>query len=101
MIRSDTFFRSLGFAAAAAVGSVAWLVCLAPVLGGSRALGLWLVGLVAAWVGGLGGRPHRRVAVAIVTAAVGLGALVLVPGVHALVLVLAALLGVGRTACAP
>jgi len=36
MIRTDTFFRSVAFAAAAAVGSVAWLVCVAPVLGGRR-----------------------------------------------------------------
>jgi hypothetical protein len=101
MIRTDTFLRSVGFAAAAAVGSVAWLVCGAPVLGGRRALGLWLVGLTAAYVGGLAGRPYRRVAVTIVTAGVGLAMLALVPGIRELALALAVVVGVGRTACGP
>ena len=101
MIRTDSFFRSVGFAAGAAVGSVAWLVCAAPALGGRRALGLWLVALAAAYVGGLAGRPHRRVAVTLVTAGVGLAVLVVVPAIRELVLALAVVLGVGRTACVP
>jgi hypothetical protein len=101
MMRADAFFRSVGFAAAAAVGSVAWLVCTAPVLGGRRALDLWLVGLTAAYVGGLAGGVRRRVAAAVVTAGAGLGAVALAPGTRELALALAAMLGIGRTACVP
>ena len=99
MIRTDTFFRSVAFAAAAAVGSVAWLVCVAPVLGGRRALGLWLVACVAAYVGGLAGSARRRIAVAMVTAGVGLVIFAVVPAIRELTLGLAVVVGVGRTAC--
>ena len=101
MIRTDTFFRSVGFAAVAAVGSVAWLGCVAPVLGGRRALGLWLVVLAAGYVGGLAGGARRRVAVTFTTAGVGLAAMAVMPAIHELALALAVVLGVGRTACVP
>jgi hypothetical protein len=101
MIRTDSFLRCIAFAAAAAVGAVAWLVCMAPIMGGRRALGLWLVGLTASYVGGLAGRPYRRVAVAMVTAAVGVALFVVMPGLRELTLVLVVVLGVGRTVCVP
>jgi hypothetical protein len=101
MMRTDTFLRGVVFAAASALGAVAWLVCLAPVLGGRRALGLWLVGLTAAYVGGLAGRPHRRVAASMVTAAVGFLLFSVTPGMRELTLALVVVLGVGRTACLP
>jgi hypothetical protein len=101
MMRTDTFLRSLAFAAAAAIGAVAWLVCMAPVLGGRRALGLWLVGLTASYVGGLAAHRHRRVAVTLVNAAVGLTLLAVLPGLRELVPALVVVLGVGRTACVP
>jgi hypothetical protein len=101
MMRTDTFFRSVVFAAVAAVGAIAWLACMAPLLGGRRALGLWLVGLTASYVGGLAGNRHRRVAVALVTAAAGLLLLTMTPGIRELTLALVVALGVGRTACIP
>lgn len=99
MMRTDTFLRSLAFAAAAAIGAVAWVVCLAPILGGRRALVLWLIGITASYVGGLAGNPYRRAAVAIVTGAVGLALSAVLPGLRELVPALAVVLGVGRTAC--
>lgn len=91
------FGRSLVFAAVAATATAAWLLVGAPVLGGRRALALWLVGLLVAYLAGLVPARRRALPVATLAGLAGLGLLALAPSMSALVLGLAALLGVARS----
>lgn len=97
MMRWDSFGRSLGFAALAAVGSVGWLLVSGPVLGGRRALALYLVGTTALYLGGLGRSPHRRLLATLVAGLTGGLLCIVAPGLSELVLGLAAVLAVGRS----
>jgi len=96
-MRANGFGRGVAFAAVAAAGSAAWLLCTAPLLGARRAFALWLVGLAAVYVGGLAERVRGRVGAAALTAAVGLGLLAVVPGNHELVPALAVVIAVARS----
>jgi len=96
-MRWNGFGRSVGFAAIAAAGSAAWLLCVGPVLGGRRAFALWLVGLTATYVGGLAEHVRGRVGAAALTAAVGLGLLLVAPGNRELILGLAVVIAVARS----
>jgi hypothetical protein len=69
MIRWNSFGRSAAFAACAALGWMPWVV-----LGGPRAL--YLVGVTAAYVAGLGGPIARRIPAAMLTAVAGVALLV-------------------------
>ena len=90
MIRWDTFGRSAGFAACAALGFLPWLVA-----GGPRAL--YLVGVASAYVAGLGGPIARRFPAAMLTAIAG-GALLVAGDPAVLCVGLAVALAVARSA---
>jgi len=96
-MRANGFGRGVVFAAVAAAGSAAWLLCAAPLLGGRRAFGLWLVGLSAGYVGGLAERVRERVGAALLAGVVGLGLLAVVPGNRELVPALAVVIAVARS----
>ena len=97
MMRCNSFGRSVGFAAVAAAGSAAWVICAAPFVGVRRALALYLVGITAAYVGGLADGVRRRLRAFTLTAIVGLGLAVIAPGVRELGCGLAVVLAVGRS----
>lgn len=97
-MRWNTFARSLLFAALAAGGALPWLLFARPVFGADRALVLYLVGVVAAYLGGLASEVPRRVAVFVVAALVGVGVAFVARTSTELVLGLGAVLAVGRSA---
>ena len=96
-MRANGFGHGVAFAAAAAAGSAAWLLCTAPFLIGRRAFALWLVGLTAVYVGGLAERVRGSVGATLATLAVGLALLTVVPGNRELVFALAPVIGVARS----
>jgi hypothetical protein len=98
MMRLDSFSRSAGFAALAALGWIPWLLVSAPLVGGAAARAVYLVTVTALYAGGLATGVPRR---ALVTCAVALGGLVLAclaPGTSALCVGLAGVLGTVRSA---
>lgn len=97
-MRWNSFARSLVFAALAAAGVVPWLVLARPLLGGGRALGFYLVGATAFYLGGLGPERRHRVAIIVVTALAGCALALFTRTPTELVLGLGALLATGRSA---
>jgi len=97
MIRCDTLPRSIVFAALTAIGWVPWALFAVPLIGAWEARALYFIGVLALYVSGLTAtRPNRlRVPVVVASAA---GAVALVAGsATALVIGLAAVLGVARS----
>ncbi len=63
MIRWNTFARSAAFAAAAAIGCIAWNTVARPIAGGAIAIVVYLVGVTAVYLAGIGPDRIRRPAV--------------------------------------
>jgi hypothetical protein len=97
-MRWNTFSRSVLFAALAAGSVLPWLLLARPAFGAERALVLYLVGVVAAYLGGLAPKRGRRVAVFVAAACVALGVAVVARTATELVLGLGAVLALGRSA---
>jgi hypothetical protein len=96
MMRFDSFLRSAAFAALAAAGALPWLVVVGGALGSRMALGLYLVGLTATYLSGLGRPGPSRFATAAGAAALGGTLLAVVHSQAELVLGLGAILAVAR-----
>jgi hypothetical protein len=97
-MRWNTFPRSVLFAALAAGSVLPWLLLARPAFGAERALVLYLVGVVAAYLGGLAPTRGRRVAVFVAAACVAVGVAVVARTATELVLGLGAVLALGRSA---
>jgi hypothetical protein len=97
MMRWNTFARSILFAALAAGFASPWLALARPILGGKWALALYLVAVVAAYLGGLA--PPRRRGIPIFVAALlaGGGVAIVASSPSELALGLCAVLAVGRS----
>lgn len=97
MTRWNGFARSLGFAVCAAAGVALWLVITAPLVGGRRALAIYLIGSVALYLAGLATTLRRGLLVGALVAIAGCAIAVVGPGLHGLLFGLAVLLAVTRS----
>jgi hypothetical protein len=98
MMRIDSFGRSAAFAAAIALGWIAWLVVTAPVMGVGAARALYLVAATALYTGALAASSPRRASTTVVVAAIGLVLALVAGGGPELALGLAIVLGTARGA---
>jgi hypothetical protein len=98
MMRIDSFGRSAAFAAAIALGWIAWFVIAAPVIGVGAARSLYLVAATALYTGALAASPPRRASTTVVVGALGLVLAAVAAGGPELALGLAILLGTARGA---
>jgi len=96
MMRIDSIGRSAAFAAAIALGWIAWLVVTAPVLGVGAARALYLVAATALYTGALAATPPRRASTTAIVGAIGLVLATVAGGGPELVLGLAIVLGTAR-----
>jgi hypothetical protein len=97
MMRLDSFSRSAGFAALAALGWIPWLLVAAPLVGGAVARALYLVAVTALYTGGLAGSAPRRASVTIAVGLAGIALACIVPGMSMLCVALAVMLGTARS----
>jgi hypothetical protein len=97
-MRSNGFARSLLFALVAAAGVVPWMLVVRPILGSYAALALYLVGTMAAYLGGLAPDLQRRIGAALAATLAGLAVAVLARSVAEVALGLGTILAVGRSA---
>ena len=94
-MRCNSFLRSVIYAALASLGYVPYATLVSPLLGPEGSLGLYLVGVTALYLAGLA--PRRRFGMALGGGLLGLGAFVLAGSTGALIVALAAFLGLVRS----
>lgn len=97
-MRWNSFGRSTVFAVLGAIAAGAWLLAAGPLLGVRRALTLYLVGLAATYVAGLGSSRRRALGAAVATAVVGCGFGLVTGTLGELALGLAVVLALARSA---
>jgi hypothetical protein len=96
-MRWNTFVRSAGFAALAALGWLPWALLVAPIAGVWNARALYLVVTAVIYAAGLSPRPTRRAAVGTVMAVAGIALVAAVRTTGEVALGLAVLLGITRS----
>lgn len=97
MIGLNSFGRSALFAAVAAAAWLPWVILLGPWIGIASARALYLVGMVAIYLGGLSAQPARALIAGAIALLGGIVLLAFAGSGSALVLGLAVMIAVGRS----
>ena len=97
LIRWNTFPAGLVFAAIAAGGVLPWLLVVKPIAGAYAAIALYLVALLAGYVGLISPERSRGFVAALVTLAAGIGVAAVARSVTELALGLGVVLAVARS----
>lgn len=97
MMRANSLPRSIAFAVVAAIGWIPWAVIAAPLIGVGGAHALYLIGVVAFYVGGLVEQGMARLRVTFIVGLAGAGVALAAGTTTMLVIGLTLVLGVARS----